>query len=121
MNCDLVANTPARPIPTSAGLRYPLLCAKQTSEEGVTTGLGECSSWLQMWESGGRERLLAKGAIPLGRWHRRTIPLTLTTEGRRRAAHRRIVTATLKFHMQQNGGSFTWRWTTRVELRSSFR
>jgi hypothetical protein len=121
MNCEFVADTPARPTPTPGGLRYPVRCAEPTDEEGVSSGIGECSASMHVWQAGGRERLLAKGAIPLGRWHKRMIPLALTAAGRRRAAHRRIVTATLKFHVQENGYSFTWRWTTRVALRRNSR
>jgi Ca2+-binding RTX toxin-like protein len=48
MNCELIANTPARP----TGLRYPVQCAQPTDAEGEPSGHRQCSVWIHVWQVG---------------------------------------------------------------------
>jgi hypothetical protein len=107
---------PARPTPAATGsLRYTVPCQERADDDISVTG--ECSAWLHVWQAGPRGQLLAKGATPLGRWHKRTFTVTLTAAGRRLAARKRTVKATVKLRIRQDGSPVRLRWTTQLALR----
>jgi hypothetical protein len=121
IDCEYVSAThgdgvlAAHPFPVATGsLRYAVHCP-EPQEELTDRG---CSARLRLRQAGGRHRLVATGAIPLGGWHKRTMALTLTAAGQRRAARRRFATVRLELHRSVNGSvSTTYRWTTRIAFR----
>ena len=114
-DCETAAWVPARPTLTATGsLRYTVPCEERADDD--ESFIGECSAWLHVWQTGPHGRLLAKGATPLGHFHKRTFTIMLTAAGRRLAARRHTVTATLKLHIGQDGSHVRLRWTTRLAL-----
>jgi hypothetical protein len=83
--------------PSEAGpneLKFRAACPE--AGDDVEALLVRCSGEVQIRESSGRGRLLARGGFPPGRWEDRAVSLRLTPLGRRLTSRRHGVRATIR-------------------------
>jgi hypothetical protein len=124
--CELIASpwgprlsTACPRVVEGRGLRYRLDCPPDVME-GVVHQPPPCSARLRIREASGRRRLLADGASGVGRRPRRAIDAELTELGRRLAARRRGVEATVTVvYRLRYGAGFgreRLRWIVRLEV-----